>query len=202
MKNSLLYLPLGIALLALGCKKDNHALPNDPGNGISQIESIVSVKVMHISMDTSDILLDPLTGSFAPPVHSVELDNISTETFDSLYLNLEKNDKFQFGKDLILPNIKFEEEGYESFVFPYYSVSINSYQTKESFPSYILPTSFRDTTGSREINGYTLERHYKRINFVADVQLTARDNKGNIIKLTGQLKGSKADRRFFTIDLY
>jgi hypothetical protein len=188
-----LLLPLFLIFLVMSCSKKSDDTPTNPATFVREI---TSVRITDFSVDTTWDSLPALTGSFSSPQYNLEFRDrdIFRDAADSLFIGIDKTDDvasdLQFDQAVRVPYIALEEYG-PVIVSPDDSIRIASYASEQTFIAYnrLLSDSYQRFTGA--ISKYIFKRYYKRIRYTADIKLNMKDDKENIITLTGRLRSSK-----------
>jgi len=206
MKMKFLFFLL-LALLAMGCKKKDYDHSADP---ITFIREVTSVRAYNLSVDTTLDSLAALTGSFSSPKHGLVLSNreLYGSADDSLFIAINQADSIasflRFDRAVRLPSIVSGE--YEpragSMVLQEDSLSIASFESRNTFVGYDRLHSNSSQTFSGAISNYIFKRYYNRIHYTGELKLDLKDNKGNIITLGGRFHSSKVGMISTTVTVY
>lgn len=201
-KTTLGYLLL--VLIVTGCTKEHNDLVKDPET--MYVRKIESVAINHLAIDTTWDSLPPLTGSFSDMNQPVVFHDPFTEAYDSLYLKILKADtsafKVSFDQPVVLPDVSFGEDKLDSFLLPDDSLYIEAYETRQGFMRYDRRHSHYSETYTGSEGQYVYRRLYQRIQFTADVTLKIIDDRGNLLDLSGRLRGSKVGLTHTSMNAY
>jgi hypothetical protein len=193
-----------LVLIITGCTKEDIDLAKDPE--IRYVRKIESVAINRLAIDTTWDSLPPLTGSFSNMNQSVAFQDPFTKAYDSLYLYILKADtsvfNLAFDQPVILPDVTWGKDKLDSFLLPNDSLQIEAYETRQGFMAYDRRQSHYSETYTRSEGQYVYRRLYQRIQFAADVTLKIIDDRGNLLDLSGRLRGSKVGQTRTSMNVY